>query len=451
MSAEADERDPISSRRPGTPAGGRHPQADPVDDRTGRGRRGHRRSAVRCRLRPAGHPTSGGPDRARTRAGGRTRAGSTARASGSACGRPRARAIPGAVHRIVRADPCASSRSAGAGAVLAVLTAIAAARPPERAGRCDVRSVMTAVTSTPPLCRVDRPALGTTAVLVVTDPSGLPAASDVLDTELAALDAACSRFRPDSEITRLHAQRGTTVPVGPLLAEAVTVALRAAELTNGVVDPTVGAAVRTLGYDRDFADVPRDSGPVVPTGPVPGWWRLGWDADACSLLVPHGVWLDLGATAKALAADRVAARAAAAAGCGVLVALGGDVALGGSPPDGGWQVGVGDDHTAGPDVTVSLTQGGLATSGTTRRRWRRGGRTVHHIVDPRTGDVAASCWRTATVAAASCVAANTASTAAVVMGPPAVAWLAGCGLPARLVAEDGVVTEVAGWPAARPA
>ena len=306
---------------------------------------------------------------------------------------------------------------------------------------------MTALTNGSPLRRVERTALGTTAVLVVTDPSGVPAATDVMDAELDAVDAVCSRFRPDSEIARLHDARGTAVPVGPLLAEAVGVALRAAELTNGVVDPTVGAAVRQLGYDRDFADVPRDGGPVVPTGPVPGWWRLGWDPEAGSLLVPRGVWLDLGATAKALAADRIAAAAAAAAGCGVLVALGGDVATGGSPPEGGWQVGIGDDHTTEPDVTITLTEGGLATSGTTRRRWRRGGRTVHHIVDPRTGDVAAACWRTATVAAATCVAANTASTAAVVMGPAAVAWLARCGLPARLVAEDGAVTAVAGWPA----
>ena len=310
---------------------------------------------------------------------------------------------------------------------------------------------MTGLTSAPALCRAERRALGTTAVIVVTDPSGLSAASDVLDAELAAVDAACSRFRPDSEITRLHANRGKAVPVGALLAEAVGVALHAAELTNGVVDPTVGEAVRGLGYDRDFADVPGDGDAVLPTGPAPGWWRLGWDAEAGSLLVPRGVWLDLGATAKALAADRIAAGAATAAGCGVLVALGGDVAIGGPPPDEGWQVGVGDDHTAGPDVTVTLTQGGLATSGTTRRRWRRGGRTVHHIVDPRTGDVAATCWRTATVAAASCVAANTASTAAVVMGRAAVPWLARCALPARLVAEDGGVTEVAGWPAERQA
>ena len=95
---------------------------------------------------------------------------------------------------------------------------------------------------------------------------------------------------------------------------------------------------------------------------------------------------------------------------------------------------------------VTITAGGLATSGTTRRRWRRGGRTVHHIVDPRTGDIPASRWRTVSVAAATCVDANTASTAAVVLGDAAPGWLAARGLPARLVDVDGAVSTTAGWP-----
>jgi thiamine biosynthesis lipoprotein len=166
--------------------------------------------------------------------------------------------------------------------------------------------------------------------------------------------------------------------------------------------------------------------------------------------VPRGVALDLGATAKAMAADRIAARAAERGRCGVLVSLGGDVATAGPPPGDGWRIGIGDDHVTAldePDVTVTVTAGGIATSGTTRRRWRRGGRTVHHIVDPRTGDVAARCWQTVTVAAASCLDANTASTAAVVLGPAAPAWLVERELPARLVDEDGTVSQVAGWPA----
>ncbi len=297
------------------------------------------------------------------------------------------------------------------------------------------------------LGRMERPVWGTTAVLLTTDPAGLSPAVEVLAEELAAVDGACSRFRPDSEISRLHAARGTAVRVGPLLAEALTVALRAAELTNGVVDPTIGAAVRALGYDRDFAQVHDDDSPIASVGPAPGWWRLGWDAERRSLLVPRGVRLDLGATAKALAADRIAARAAEAARCGVLVSLGGDVAVAGDPPEEGWQVGVSDVHTdPEPEVTIALTGGGLATSGIARRRWRRGGRTVHHIIDPRTGDPATRCWRTASVVAATCVDANIASTAAIVMGRAAPRWLASCALPARLVAEDGTVTHVAGWP-----
>jgi thiamine biosynthesis lipoprotein len=239
--------------------------------------------------------------------------------------------------------------------------------------------------------RVVLAALGTTAVLAVADPAALDTAQRVTTAELAAVDAACSRFRPDSEISLLLGARGSPVAVGPLLAEAVTAALRAAELTDGAVDPTVGAAVAALGYDRDFGALAPE-GPTVPAPqPVPGWWRLRWDPEHRSLLVPRGVALDLGATAKALAADRIARRAAERVGCGVLVSLGGDVAAAGPAPPGGWRVGIGDDHAEAlddPDVTVTITAGGMATSGTTRRRWRRGGRTVHHIVDPRTGDIA---------------------------------------------------------------
>jgi thiamine biosynthesis lipoprotein len=159
--------------------------------------------------------------------------------------------------------------------------------------------------------------------------------------------------------------------------------------------------------------------------------------------------LDVGATAKALATDRAAGRIAAALDCGVLVGLGGDIAVAGPVPPGGWRVLVADDHTQSDPASgqgVTINSGGLATSGTARRRWQRGGRVVHHIVDPRTG-VPATGWRTVTVAAGTCVDANTASTAAVVLGAAAPAWLAERRLPARLVADDGTVCPVAGWPA----
>jgi thiamine biosynthesis lipoprotein len=292
-------------------------------------------------------------------------------------------------------------------------------------------------------------ALGSTAVLAVSDPEGLDGAERVLCAELAAIDAACSRFRADSELSRLHARAGSPVMVGALLAEAITAAFRAAELTDGMVDPTVGRAVLALGYDRDFARVaPVSPEPVGPVGAAPGWRQVGWDPVRRQVTVPAGVVLDLGATAKALAADRIAVRAAELTGCGVLVSLGGDVRAAGPAPADGWRLGIGDDHEQAleaPDALVTITGGGLATSGVGRRSWRRAGRVLHHIVDPRTGDSASVYWRSATVAAATCVDANIASTASIVMGAPAVDWLQRRRLPARLVAADGPVVTTAGW------
>jgi FAD:protein FMN transferase len=295
-------------------------------------------------------------------------------------------------------------------------------------------------------------ALGTTALLVVTDPAALPTAEQVFRSELAAIDAACSRFRLDSEITRLHEQAGRPVEVGPLLFEALTVAMTAASRTDGAVDPTVGRAVRDLGYDRDFAELDLDSPETTgETLPAPGWWRVQLDPATSTVVLPRGVQLDLGATAKALSADRIAGSAAYATGAGVLVSLGGDAAAAGPAPEQGWRMAIGDDHERAltdPDAVVTITGGGLASSSTTRRAWRRAGRAVHHIVDPHTGDVPENVWRTVTVAAASCVDANTATTAAVVLGHRAPEWLAQRNLPSRLVAADGSITTVGAWPAA---
>ncbi len=310
---------------------------------------------------------------------------------------------------------------------------------------------MTAATCEP--ARIAFPALGTTAALLVTDPDALPVARRVLERELAAIDAACSRFRPDSELSRANAAAGAPVRVGPLFAEAVEVALRAAAATGGVVDPTVGGAVRALGYDRTFAALrPEDVGPPPPARPSAGWRSVEFDRAARLLRLPVGTALDLGATAKALAADRAARQAAEATGRGVLVNLGGDLSAAGPAPAGGWRVAVADDH-ARPDAdgpTVAVTGGGLATSGTTVRAWRRGGRDLHHIVDPATGDIPEPFWRTVTVAAASCVDANTAATAAIVLGEPALERLRRSGLPARLVRVDGTVICVCGWPDDHP-
>jgi FAD:protein FMN transferase len=174
------------------------------------------------------------------------------------------------------------------------------------------------------------------------------------------------------------------------------------------------------------------------------------DPERRAVRVPAGSELDLGATAKALAADRAASSACAAAGCGVLVSLGGDVAVAGEPPSRGWPIRVADDHAAGldaPGPVVSIAGGGLATSSTAVRRWRAGEVELHHIIDPRTGRSAVTPWRTVTVAAATCVDANVAATAAIVLGGDAPAWLAARALAARLVSETGPATCAAGWPA----
>ncbi len=295
------------------------------------------------------------------------------------------------------------------------------------------------------------PGLGTTAVVVTSNAEALSEAALELRRELARIDAACSRFRSDSELSRLNRAAGIETPVSPLLAEAVGVALWAAATTDGLVDPTVGASLGLLGYDRTFTIVRARDGATMRAryAPAAGWQLVELDRENQTVRLPAGAELDLGATAKALAADRAARAAAARTGSGVLVSLGGDIAVAGPVPDGGWPVLIADDHEArleGPGPVVAIASGGLATSSTRVRRWRIGQTELHHIVDPRSGRPAGSAWRTASVAAASCVDANTASTAAIVLGQDAPAWLTARRLSARLVEAGGGVVTVGAWP-----
>jgi thiamine biosynthesis lipoprotein len=281
---------------------------------------------------------------------------------------------------------------------------------------------------------------GTVARVVVTDPALLAEAAAVVETELAAVDAACSRFRADSELSVAGRSGGRPVTVSPLLADLVAAALDAARQTGGAVDPTIGAALCALGYDRDFAAI---TGPAVRIFPTPDWRSVRLHDR--ELTVPDGVLLDLGATAKAAAADRAAQLVAVRLGTGVLVALGGDIATAGPGPDGGWRVLV-QDRPGDPRCTVRLPAGAaIATSSTASRTWGRPGELLHHILDPETGRPAARVWRTVTVAASSCLRANTLSTAAIVRGHAAPEVLTGA--PARLVSTDLDVLRLGGWPA----
>jgi len=298
------------------------------------------------------------------------------------------------------------------------------------------------------------PALGTTAGLFVEDERSLRAARGILARELEAIDLACSRFRPDSALSELNAAAGSPLRVSLLLLEAIEVGLRAARLSDGAVDPSLGRALRAIGYDRDFAELAAHTARVdrVRAAAVAGWRAIRVDHRSRTVQLPRGVELDLGATAKALAADRAARRISETLRVGVLVNLGGDISIAGPPPADGWSVLVADHHAASETASgqpVRLLGGGLATSSTATRRWKTTAGARHHIVDPATGDSAQVIWRTATVAAGTCVDANIGATTAIVAGARAPDWLAARRLPSRLVRPNGDVNLVAGWPEPR--
>lgn len=291
---------------------------------------------------------------------------------------------------------------------------------------------------------------GTGARMVLPAGSDIGAARQVVDRELAAIDLAASRFREDSEISCLNRAEGQTVIVSALFAELIGVALDAADSTDGAVDPTLGELLQQIGYDRTFREVPKD-GPAITIAIQrrPDWRMVELDRQAGTVRLPIGVSLDLGATAKAYASDAAAAAVHAVTGGPVLISLGGDIAVAGPPPGGGWPVAVAEDSNIALDAggpAVVIVEGGLATSSKTVREWRRGDDVLHHLIDPWTSRPAAGPWRTVTVAAPTCLEANVAATAAIVLGEGATRWLTTRRLPARLVSASGAVRAVNGWP-----
>ncbi len=297
--------------------------------------------------------------------------------------------------------------------------------------------------------------IGTNVDVVLSDgPVDDDAVLDAVRSVIDAADHSFSRFRDDSELSLVNRSPGRRIVISEQFAVAVETALRAARETSGLVDPSVGRAIRMIGYDRDFARLRAvdDKRPVpMRFEAVPGWQAIELDRSRRTLRVPRGVELDLDSTGKALVVDLAAAAAAALlpSSSGVLVSIGGDIKVAGRPPRGGWRIQLGEDSGAArrPGAPVAVIRdGALATSSTTVRRWRRNGEILHHVIDPRTGRPCDGPWRTATVVAADCATANTAATGAIVMGAAAPAWLEDMKLPARLVANDGSLAYVAGWP-----
>ncbi|GAA0595476.1 FAD:protein FMN transferase [Kribbella sandramycini] len=269
----------------------------------------------------------------------------------------------------------------------------------------------------------------------------LGAACGELKALMDRVDKAASRFRPDSELSAVNSRSGAMVPVSRLLVDLVDVSLVAASISGGAVDPTVGSAVIAAGYDADIETVRRRfPQPLGTPPPVPGWQGVQLNRKLALLGVPEGATLDLGATAKAWTADRAALILSKRYGCGVLVEIGGDLRAAGEPAQ-PWVITVAE-RAGASGVLVTLAHGGLATSTRISRSWENG----HHIIDPRTARPADGPWRTASVWAPSAVRANTFSTALVATGEAALGRLTLARHPARLVADDGEVTQLSGWP-----
>jgi thiamine biosynthesis lipoprotein len=286
-------------------------------------------------------------------------------------------------------------------------------------------------------------ALGTYVYVATRDPDELEPAYHLTAALLGEVDRTCSRFRPDSDLSRANARAGRWTTVDPLLVAAVQVAVDAARLTGGLVHPLLGRSLVSLGYDRDFGLL-TDTGSVLPATPpvLDAWREVRLREDA--LRVPPGTAVDLGATGKGFAADLVASALAAELRDPALVSVGGDLAI--SRADGrSWPVRV-SEQPGGPGVIVHLEQGGLATSSTRVRRWARAGTAYHHVLDPRTGTPAREVWSTASCLGDTTVGANTAATAAIVLGDAAPAWLEDHRVTARLVTPGGDVRGTCGWP-----
>lgn len=236
--------------------------------------------------------------------------------------------------------------------------------------------------------RIEFRAMGTNCAVQVWAPSHAEELAHLARTRVEILEQCWSRFRASSELSLLNARAGQgPMEVSEDLHTLVAAMKHAWELTDGVFDPTVGAAMRAWGYDVTFAEViARDYTTDVATRPAPGMG--GVRIDGSTVALPTGVELDSGAIGKGLAADIIAREIHAAGAIGVLVDLGGDIVVRGRPGEDTWRIAVTDERA--PDTVVRTFEindehAGIATSSVLRRRWAG---TRHHVIDPFTGAIA---------------------------------------------------------------
>ncbi len=294
--------------------------------------------------------------------------------------------------------------------------------------------------------RIRWQSLGTYVHLCVASADKAAAAERQARGLLAVVDRACSRFRADSELSRVNAAAGSWVRTEPVLVAATVAAVEAAEHTEGIVHPLLGHVMVGLGYDRTFTALQPGRAMAARIAPPPpdSWRAIEWEADA--LRIPAGTALDLGATAKAWASDLISQSIAEEQRTAVALSLGGDVAVAAADRPTWWPIEIREHPDEEGGTQVAIASGGLATSSTTVRRWTVAGASHHHLVDPRTGRPARTRWRTVSATGPSATAANVATTAAVILGEEAEEWLTGHGVAARLVSEDGTVSMTPGWP-----
>lgn len=257
-----------------------------------------------------------------------------------------------------------------------------------------------------------------------------------------------SRFRPASDLCRLNAAAGHPVAVTPDLWDVLQAALDGATLSDGLVSPTVLAALEAAGYDRSFEALAQEVVAAAPAAPAartapPDWRAIRLDPAHRAVTQPAGMGLDFGGVAKGWAASRAAAVLGHTAPA--LVDAGGDVVVSGPMADGSpWPVAI--DHPLAPGRslgTLLLHQGAVATSGRDYRRWRQGGVERHHIIDPRTGRPAETDVLTTTVLAPDGPSAEVAAKTALLLGGrDGLAWIeARPQFAALLVLESGQVLQ----------
>jgi thiamine biosynthesis lipoprotein len=260
------------------------------------------------------------------------------------------------------------------------------------------------------------------AVLVI-GPSEIDAASTALaevEARFHNTEAALSRFRPDSELSRLNraAGAGAPVPVSPLLFAVLSAALDAARETDGLFDPTVLSALISAGYDRSFELLPSDrAAEAEHRKPLRCSWRdVTLDADRRTVVLAPGVGIDLGGIAKGWTVDRAADLLRPF--WSFAVDAGGDLVAGGRQADGSpWTIGVQDPYQPERDLLeLRLNGRGVATSSSRRRRWQVGGAERHHLIDPRTGESAETNVAAASVLAPSVMRAEVLAKVALLLG-----------------------------------